>query len=225
MHLLLVEDSRRLQESLRAGLQRCGYAVDVAGDGEAGLRYARHNPYDVIVLDLMLPRLHGLEVLRQLRQESNDTHVLILTAKGAVEDRVLGLREGADDYLGKPFSFDELLARIEALVRRRYRSKSPVISVGRLVVDTAARTVTLSGASVELSRREYALLEYLAFRKGQVVDRREIEDHLYGERNFPMSNAVDRIVCALRKRIEPDGERTLLRTRRGLGYILEDPRT
>jgi two-component system OmpR family response regulator len=222
MHVLLVEDSRRLQESLRTGLQRCGYAVDTADDGEAGLRYARHNTYDVIVLDLMLPKVDGLTVLRHLRDEGNETHVLILTAKGTVDDRVHGLREGADDYLSKPFSFDELLARLEALIRRSYHAKRPVITVGPLEIDTTARTVTRDGTEVALSRREYTLLEYLAYRKGQVVGRQQIEDHLYGERNFPMSNAVDRVVCTLRKKIDtPDAP--LLRTRRGLGYVLDEP--
>lgn len=223
MHLLLVEDSRRLQESLRAGLERCGYAVDVAADGEAGLRYARHNEYDVIVLDLMLPKVDGLTVLRSIRDEGIGTHVLILTAKGAVEERVHGLREGADDYLAKPFSFDELLARVEALVRRNYHAKNPVITIGPLTIDTTARTVTRDGSALELSKREYALLEYLAYRRGHVVSRREIEDHLYGERNFPMSNTVDRVVCTLRGKIESSGAEQLLTTRRGLGYILGEP--
>ncbi len=223
MHLLLVEDSKRLQESLGAGLRRSGYAVDIAGDGESGLRYARHNPYDVIILDLMLPVLDGLTVLRQLRAEGNDTNVLVLTARRAVEQRVQGLREGADDYLGKPFAFDELLARIEALVRRRYQEKSPVLRVGPLALDTAARIVQRGGEDVQLSRREYALLEYLTFRKGEIVSREQIEDHLYGERDFPMSNAVDRLVCSLRKKIEAPGEAPLLRTRRGLGYMLDEP--
>jgi len=223
MHLLLVEDSRRLQDSLSAGLHRCGYAVDIAADGEAGLRYARHNPYDVIILDLMLPKIDGLTVLRRLRAEANDSHILILTARDTVEDRVHGLRDGADDYLVKPFSFDELLARIEALVRRRYHTKNPLISIGPLTIDTTARTVLRSGEPITLSRREYALLEYLACRKGQIVSRRQIEDHLYGERNFPMSNAVDRIVCTLRHKIERPGKGRLLTTRRGLGYLLEGP--
>jgi DNA-binding response OmpR family regulator len=168
----------------------------------------------------MLPRIDGLEVLRSLRREGNGTHVLILTARDAVDDRVRGLRDGADDYLVKPFAFDELVARIEALVRRRYDAKAPVLCVGPLQVDTTARRVTLDGAEVDLTRREYGLLEYLAFRQGQVVKREQIEDHLYGERDFPMSNAVDRLVCSLRKKIEPAGGERLLRTRRGLGYVL-----
>ena len=223
MHVLLVEDSRRLQEALTTGLQRHGYAVDVADDGEAGLRCARHNPYDVIILDLMLPKMDGLTVLRQLREEGHGTHVLILTARGAVSDRVDGLRDGADDYLVKPFSFDELLARIEALIRRSYRAKSPLITIGPLTIDTTARTVMREGREITLTRREYALLEYLAYREGEIVERRQMEDHLYGERDFPMSNAVDRLVCALRKKIERPGKAKLLSTRRGLGYVLREP--
>jgi two-component system OmpR family response regulator len=223
MHVLLVEDSRRLQESLGTGLRRCGYAVDAATDGEAGLRYARHNEYDVIILDLMLPKVDGLTVLRSLRDEGVDTHVLVLTARDTVNDRVNGLRKGADDYLVKPFSFEELLARLEALVRRRYHAKNPVITIGPLRVDTTARTVSRDGDEIRLSKREYALLEYLAYRKGQIVDRKQIEDHLYGEHNFPMSNAVDRVVCMLRKKIDSPGNPDLLATRRGLGYVLDEP--
>jgi DNA-binding response OmpR family regulator len=204
-------------------LRRSRYAVDVAGDGEAALRYARHNSYDVIILDLMLPKIDGLTVLRRLREEGNAAHVLILTAKGDVDDRVHGLREGADDYLVKPFSFDELLARVQALVRRCYHEKSPVIVIGPLAIDTAARAVMRGGEALQLSGREYALLEYLAYRQGQVVGRVEIEDHLYGESNFPSSNAVDRVVCTLRKKIELPGCGQLITTRRGLGYILGEP--
>lgn len=223
MHVLLVEDSRRLRESLGEGLRREGYAVDTAADGEAGLRFARHHPCDVVVLDLMLPKLGGLEVLRRLRAEGSAASVLILTARDGVEDRVRGLREGADDYLVKPFAFDELRARIDALVRRRYRERSPVIVVGPLRIDTAARRVRREGREVELSRREYALLELLAFRRGEVVRRTEIEDHLYEEATFPMSNAVDRLVCAVRKKIETTDRPRLLRTKRGLGYVLDEP--
>ncbi|MFG0328696.1 MAG: response regulator transcription factor [Phycisphaerales bacterium] len=223
MHILLVEDSRRLRDSLQTGLRRCGYAVDAAEDGEAGLRYALYNPYDVVVLDLMLPKLDGLSVLRQMRENEIDSHVLILTARGSVPDRVDGLREGADDYLVKPFAFDELVARIEALVRRRYDEKNPTIVVGPLTVDTTARLVMHDGSEIQLSRREYALLEYLAYRQGEIIDRREIEDHLYGEDNFPMSNAVDRLVCALRKKLEISGAESLIATRRGLGYVLQAP--
>jgi DNA-binding response OmpR family regulator len=223
MHVLLIEDSPRLQESVSLALRRSGYAVDVVGDGEAGLRHARLNPVDVIILDLMLPSLDGLTVLKRLREGGCETHVLILTAKGAVDDRVLGLRHGADDYLVKPFSLDELLARIDALVRRRYQQKNPVLTIGPLAIDTRARLASRNGSVVDLSTREYALLEYLAYRRGFVVGRHEIEDHLYGENNFPSSNVVDRVVCTLRKKIEAPGDPPLLVTRRGHGYILQEP--
>jgi DNA-binding response OmpR family regulator len=223
MHVLLIEDSHRLRESLCDGLQRCGYAVDVAADGESGLRFARHNPYDVIVLDLMLPKIDGLTVLRTLRAERCQAHVLILTARGAVPDRVHGLRDGADDYLAKPFSFDELVARLEALIRRSYGIKNPRIAVGPLIIDTSARTVTRDRELLHLTQREYALMEYLALRRGQMVERCQIEDHLYNERDFPMSNAVDRMVCALRKKIESPGCTSLLVTHRGRGYVLGGP--
>ena len=223
MHLLLVEDSRRLQEAVSDGLRRSGYAVDVAGDGEAALAHARHHDYDVIVLDLMLPKLDGMTVLKRLRDERNHAHVLILTAKDAVEDRVLGLKSGADDYLIKPFAFDELLARVGALVRRRYDEKDPVLRVGSLAIDTVAQRVKLAGDELVLSPREYALLEYLAFRKDQVVTRREIEGHLYGQGHLPVSNAVDRVVCTLRRKIDSDSAGSLLATRRGQGYVLREP--
>ncbi|MHC5023811.1 MAG: response regulator transcription factor [Planctomycetota bacterium] len=220
MRILLVEDSRRLQASLSTGLRRSGHGVDIAGDGEAALVYARHNEYDVIVLDLMLPKLGGLEVLRQLRADDDATHVLILTARDTVDDRVRGLRAGADDYLVKPFEFDELLARLEALVRRQYGAKDPVLEIGELRIDTAAKTVHRGDRAIELTAREYALLEFLAFRSGEVVTRRDIEDHLYDERSFPVSNAVDRAVCSLRAKLGGENGDELIRTRRGIGYVL-----
>src|SRR3954451_13167927 len=182
MRVLLVEDSERLQRSLGTGLRKSGFAVDVAGDGTNGLWFARSNDYDVIVLDLMLPGMDGLTVLRELRAAGRDTHVLVLTARDAVEDRVIGLSAGADDYLVKPFAFEELVARIRALARRRHGAKNPVLTVGELKIDTAARTATTSGRAVELSPREYALLEYLALRHGSVVSRTEIESHIYDDR-------------------------------------------
>lgn len=220
MRLLLIEDSKRLQQSLGAGLRRSGFAVDIAGDGEEGLWMAETHSYDVVVLDLMLPKIDGLTVLRRLREQGRGDHVLILTAKDAVEDRVTGLQAGADDYLVKPFAFEELLARVQALVRRRYAAKTPRLAVGDLVLDTAAREVWRGGARVELAPREYALLELLALRRGEVVSRAEIEHHIYDERAEPTSNVVDAAVCALRRRIDQPGRPSLIRTRRGMGYML-----
>ncbi|MHC4262906.1 MAG: response regulator transcription factor [Planctomycetota bacterium] len=224
MRILLVEDSERLQLAVSTGLRREGHGVDVASDGEEGLRYARNNPYDVIVLDLMLPKLDGLGVLRELRSKASEiegVHVLILTAKDTVEERVEGLRAGADDYLVKPFSFDELLARIEALGRRSYGTRAPDLEVGDLTIDTAGKTVQRDGRRIDLSTREYSLLEYLARRKGETVSRIEIEDHLYDETSLPTSNAVDRAVCSLRAKLGGPSDTPLIHTRRGLGYVLE----
>ena len=220
MRLLLVEDSERLQRSLGTGLRRAGYAVDVTGTGTDGLWRATATDYDVVVLDVMLPGLDGLTVLRQLREKGRDTHVLLLTARDTVEDRVTGLRAGADDYLVKPFAFDELLARIEALGRRRVGRKATVVRVGDLEIDPAARTVCRDGEPIPLLPREFALLAYLAGRAGQVVTRTDIEAHIYDDRAEPMSNVVDSAVCALRRKIDRPGEPSLIVTRRRVGYVL-----
>lgn len=221
MRILLVEDSRRLQQAIGTGLRKAGYAVDIAGDGEEGLWYAESNDYDVIVLDLMLPKMDGLTVLRRLRDQGKTTHVLILTAKDTVNDRVRGLDTGADDYLVKPFAFAELLARVQALGRRAHGVKSPQIAVGDLTIHLASRTVTRSDSPVTLRPREYALLEFLALRRGEVVSRSEIEHHIYDDRAEPMSNVVDATVYAVRRKIDRPGKPSLIQTRRGMGYILE----
>jgi DNA-binding response OmpR family regulator len=220
MRVLLVEDSERLQRSIGTGLRKSGYAVDIAGTGPDGLWQAQSHDYDVIVLDIMLPGFDGLELLRRLRQEGKDTHVLLLTAKDTVADRVAGLRAGADDYLIKPFAFDELLARVEALTRRRHGAKNPIIHVMDLEIDTAARSVSRGGKPIDLFPREYALLEYLAARRGQVVSRTDIEAHIYDDRVEPLSNVVDSAVCALRRKIDRPGTPSLIVTRRRMGYVL-----
>ena len=221
MRILIVEDSEPLRESLRIGLSREGFAVDVASDGKLGLSYARNNPYDVLVLDLMLPELDGIGVLEQLGEKENRPHVLVLTARDRVEDRVRGLNAGADDYLVKPFAFEELLARIHALVRRRYEEPTPQVCVGPLTIDGVGRTATFHDERLDLTAREYSLLEYLALRKGQIVSREEIEDHIYGVNKLPASNAVDSTICILRAKLGADGKE-LIRTRRGQGYVLQD---
>jgi two-component system OmpR family response regulator len=221
MRVLLVEDSERLRATLDLGLRREGFAVDLAADGVKGLSYARNNPYDVIILDLMLPGKDGLSVLETLRKEGVQTHVLVLTARDTVEDRVRGLQAGADDYLVKPFAFEELVARLRALLRRRFARKEPQIVFGELTVDSARRMAFYRDAPLDLTPREYLLLELLALRSGEVVSRTEIEDALYSERTLPSSNAVDSAVCRLRAKLDGLEHAPTIRTRRGMGYVLE----
>ena len=223
MRLLLIEDSQRLRTALENGLRKAGYAVDTAKDGRNGLWMALENEYDVIVLDLMLPGIDGLSVLRQLREQGRTTHVLILSAKDLVEDRVQGLRLGADDYLVKPFSFNELCARLEALVRRSYQAKNPWIRLGPLEINTASRRVTYTGREVKVTPREYSLLEVLVLRAGQVLTRRELWERLYEFDCEVSSNVVDVLIYSLRKKLDPEDPQRLIKTRRGQGYLIEEP--
>ncbi|MBI5387827.1 MAG: response regulator transcription factor [Verrucomicrobia bacterium] len=221
MRVLLVEDSARLQQTVGTALRRSGYAVDVSGDGEDGLWRAENTDYDVLVLDLMLPKLDGWSVLERLRATGRSTHVLLLTARDTVQDRVHGLRAGADDYLVKPFALEELLARVEALCRRAYGSKQNRLVVADLAIDTAAKKVTRAGQPVKLKPREYQLLEYLARRRGEVVTQTEIEAHLYDADAEPMSNVVESVLSSLRRKLAEANPAPLIHTRRGLGYVLE----
>jgi DNA-binding response OmpR family regulator len=221
MRLLVVEDSEKLRRTIRLALRKAGYAVDAVGNGEEGSWLARENDYDAVVLDLMLPGVDGLTLLQRFRAEGGRAPVLILTVKNAVDDRVRGLRAGADDYLAKPFALDELLARVEALVRRKYDQRDPVLRFARVEVDTAARSVLRHGESVELTAREYRLLEFLARRAGEVVSRTEIEQHLYGDETEIFSNAVESTISTLRRKLDEPGAPSLIQTRRGLGYVLQ----
>lgn len=221
MKLLVIEDSERLRRSLEHGLNRSGFAVDLVADGPTGLSYARHGAYDVVILDLMLPGMDGLSLLRQLRAEGNDVHVIVLSARDQVPERIQGLAHGADDYLTKPFDFDELVARIRALVRRRYNTKSPNHVVGYLTIDTEARAVTCDDDPIELTPNEYAILEYLIARRGCVVSKPEILDRLYPGRGHGSENAIEVFVHQLRKKIHREGRQDLIRTRRGHGYVIE----
>jgi two-component system OmpR family response regulator len=221
MRVLLVEDYAPLRKSLAQGLAEGGFAVDSSGDGEEALWYATRNPYDAVVLDLMLPKLDGLTVLKRLRAAGCSSHVIILTARDTVEDRVRGLDLGADDYLAKPFALAELLARLRALVRRAYGRKDPLIRVGDLVLDTVARTATRAGERIELTAREYALLEVLASRSGELVTRTDLWDRCYDFQSESTSNVIDVYIGYLRRKLERPGLPRLIHTRRGQGYLLQ----
>jgi DNA-binding response OmpR family regulator len=220
MRILLVEDYKPLQKSLVKGLREADFAVDFTGDGQEGLWYAMSNDYDVIILDIMLPKLDGLSILKQLRAKNKNNHIIILTAKDTVEDRVKGLDLGADDYLVKPFAFGELMARLRALMRRRYEHKSPDIQINDLHIDTASHRVWRADEEIILTSREYMLLEYLARRAGEVVSRTDIWEHIYEFNSEASSNVVDVYIGYLRKKIEKKSKPPLLRTIRGQGYIL-----
>lgn len=223
MKVLVVEDYEPLRFSLVKGLTEAGYVVEWARDGETALDIASSNTHDVIVLDLMLPRLDGLSVLKKLRLTRNPARVLIVTARDAVSDRVKGLNAGADDYLIKPFDFEELLARVKALQRRTHGLTGTTIAVADLTVDLVGRNVERAGRRIDLTAREYAILEVLAVRRGQVVTRSEIWNRIYDYNSEVNSNVVDVYIGYLRKKLEADGLPRLIHTRRGLGYVLEDP--
>lgn len=220
MRLLIVEDYRPLQQSLTKGLREAGFAVDTTRDGQEGLWYAMGNDYDVIILDLMLPGINGLEILKKLRAKGRQSHILILTAKDTLEDRVTGLDLGADDYLVKPFAFKELLARVRALLRRSYRQKNPRIKVKDLRIDLTTQRVWRGRQEIALTPREYGLLEYLAMRAAETVSRTDIWEHVYEFNSAASSNVVDVYIGYLRKKIERAGKPLLIHTVRGRGYFL-----
>lgn len=222
MRVLIVEDFQPLRESMAQGLGEAGYAVDSAGDGVDALVRGRTGEYDVIILDLMLPRMDGLTVLQTLRREKCTSCVLILTAKDGVDDRVRGLDLGADDYLVKPFAFAELLSRVRAMIRRRYNAGGSIVRVGDLEIDSARRSVRRGEAVIDLSRREYALLEYLMMNAGRVVSRMDIWQHVYDANATAESNVVDVYIGLLRKKVEVEGKPRLIHTRRGQGYMLAE---
>lgn len=221
MRVLVVEDYPPIRDAVAESLRESGYVVDVSSDGQDGLSAAKATNYDCIVLDWMLPKLSGLEVLKQLRDARHNSPVLMLTAKDTTNDRITGLDSGADDYLVKPFSLSELAARVRALIRRHYVTRNPKVIVGDLEIDTTSKRVQRTGQLIELSAREYMLLEYLAVRGGQVVSRIDIWNHLYDMCDQSSSNVVDVYIGYLRRKLEARGGSRLIHTRRGLGYVLE----
>jgi len=222
MRILLIEDEKELAAIVKKGLEENGYSVDVAVDGEEGLYMATNYPADVVVLDIMLPFLDGLAILKRMRKENISTPVILLTARDELRDKIAGLDSGADDYLTKPFEFDELLARIRSLIRRRSSQKESQLRIADLVINTAGHGVTRGGKAINLSAREYALLEYLAYRKGTVVSRSDIVEHIYNEEFDLDSNVIDVYINYLIKKIDKGFERKLIHTVRGAGYILKE---
>jgi two-component system copper resistance phosphate regulon response regulator CusR len=220
MRILLVEDEPAAAQMLAKGLREQTFAVDLAGDGEAALYQASINDYDLILLDVNLPGKDGLQVCRELRGNGSTVPVLMLTARDAVQDRVAGLDTGADDYLTKPYAFHELLARVRAILRRGPAFSSDTLAVGDLAIDKKARSVKRAGSMIELTAKEYALLEYLAQHADEVVGRADIAEHVWDENFDPFSNLIEVYIQRLRRKIDDNHSHKLLRTRRGEGYML-----
>lgn len=223
MRILVVEDDPKLLESVRRGLKESGFAADGASDGPDGLARLLESDYDAVVLDLNLPGLPGLEVLRELRRRRRATPVLVLSARSSVEDRVLGLDLGADDYLAKPFSFQELLARLRAITRRPAVEPAMVLSAADLTVDTLRREARRAGKPLDLTAKEFSLLEYLVRRKGVVLTRGMILDHVWDLDYDGGSNLVEVYINYLRKKVDADHPVKLIQTVRGAGYVLKEP--
>lgn len=222
MRILLVEDEKDLAMIIKQGLEEEGYVVEVAHDGEEGLYMAENYAADVVILDIMLPKRDGLSVLTSMRKKGINTPVLMLTARDALLDKIKGLDTGADDYLTKPFVFGELLARIRSLIRRKTTVKEAVIRIADLEIDTASHEVKRGGQSIQLSAKEYALLEYLAYKKNTVVSRSGIVEHIYHEDSEMDSNVVDVYINYLRNKVDKGFDRKLIQTVRGAGYILKE---
>lgn len=223
MRILVVEDKRRLCNVIKQGLQEEGFAVDTAYDGEDGEYLASNEPYDLIILDIMLPKKDGIDICRELRLKKINTPILMLTARDTVEDRIKGLDTGADDYLIKPFAFGELLARVRALLRREGNSKSPRLQVGDLIMDTVTREVWRGQRRIELTNKEYVLLEYFMRHPNAVVSRATLEEHAWDYEFESMSNLINVYIRRLRRKLDEQGQASIIQTMRGAGYSLREP--
>jgi DNA-binding response OmpR family regulator len=222
MRILVVEDEKRLAEFIQTGLQEQNYSVDIVFDGEAGEFHAKTNSYDLIILDILLPKKNGWEVCAELRNLKIDTPIIILSALSDVANRIRGLETGADDYLTKPFNIAELVARVNAILRRAHKVSQPVLKVKDLELDISARLVRHAGKDIQLTNKEFALLEYLMLNKNKVVTRTMIAEHVWDIHFDTGSNVIDVIINFLRKKIEIDGGDRIIHTVRGAGYILKD---
>ena len=222
MRVLVVEDERKVAQFIKKGLEEEGYAADLAFDGEEGLNMALDRVHDLILLDISLPKMDGLRVLKKLREEKVATPVLLLTVRAAIEDKVLGLDSGADDYLTKPFAFQELLARIRALLRRKAEAGSPLLRFADLILDPARRLVTRGEEKIELTSKEFSLLEYFLRNPGRVLSRAMISEHVWDYDFDTESNVIDVYVNYLRRKIDSGREKKLIHTVRGAGYVLKE---
>jgi DNA-binding response OmpR family regulator len=222
MRVLVVEDDRKIVDFIAKGLTQAGFAVDQCGNGEDGLSLALNEPYDAAIIDLMLPRLDGLSLIRKLRLSNVATPVIILSAKRSVDDRVAGIQIGSDDYLTKPFAFVELLARVQALIRRSQREVQPAcLSAGSISLDLLTRQVLRAGKVIDLQPREFSLLEYLLRNTGRVVSKAMILEHVWNYHFDPQTNVVDVLVCRLRNKVDKDSHEKLIHTIRGVGYVFK----
>jgi two-component system OmpR family response regulator len=222
MRILLVEDDLKIASFVLKGLKEAGFAVDHVTDGEDGLFRALTEPYDAAIIDIMLPKLDGLSLIEELRRKKINTPVIILSAKRSIDDRVKGLQTGSDDYLTKPFSFSELLARVQALIRRASRTSEPAsLRVGELSMDLLTREVTRTSTEIELQPHEFALLEYLMRNAGRVVSKTMILEHVWDYNFDPQTNVVDVLVCRLRNKVDRDFDNKMIQTIRGVGYVLK----
>jgi DNA-binding response OmpR family regulator len=224
MRILVVEDEHRIGTTIKKGLELEKYAVDLAFDGRDGLDLATTEEYDCLILDIMLPGIDGISICKKLRQDSIHTPILILTAKGQTEDKILGLNSGADDYLTKPFSFEELLARVRALIRRPSGSQNPILKVGDLELDTISYLVKRGGRKLSLSGKEYSLLEYLMRHSGKIISKEQIISHVWNYDDDVLPNTVEVYIRKLRQKIETPfkNKKLLLNTVRGFGYKIEN---
>ena len=223
MRILLVEDDAKIASFINKGMKAAGYAVDHAVDGEKGLSMALTEPYDAAIIDIMLPKLDGLSLIEKMRRKKLTTPVIILSARGSVDDRVKGLQTGGDDYLTKPFAFSELLARVQALIRRAGGISEPTrLVVGDLSMNLLSREVTREGRTLELQPAEFSLLEYLMRNTGRVVSKTMIMEHVWNYNFDPQTNVVEARICRLRDKVDRDFARKLIQTIRGVGYVLKD---
>jgi heavy metal response regulator len=222
MRILVVEDDPKIAGFVAKGLKQAGFAVDQAADGEDGLEMALTGSYDVLIIDIMLPKLDGLTLINRLRRKKIDAPVIILSAKRTVDDRVKGLQMGSDDYLTKPFMFSELLARVQALIRRSTKASEPSsLTVGDLSLDLFTREAARADKKIDLQPREFALLEYLMRNPGRVLSKNMIMEHVWGYDFDPQTNVVDVLVCRLRNKVDRDFEKKLIHTQRGVGYAVK----